>query len=174
MRQAVQLLDYAIRSKMRNYAHAFQVLLEPLDEYALQIVEKQLGPRVPARWQDQSNPFDPPLLVDMRWRRQLEKNQRYLEQNLVQRRSIQKLGTLLCCLDYAYRGRLGVDGVWRDVERQFAGTDMAALYTDLKPVNDFRNTYVAHIERSLDDAAKAWDAMRRWLRCIVRMVALAS
>ncbi len=174
MRQAVQLLDYAVRSKMRNYAHAFQVLLEPLDEYAIQIIEKQLAPRVPSRWQDQRDYFDPPLLVDMWWRRQLEKNQRYLEQNLVQRRSIQKLGTLLFCLDYAQRARLGVDGVWRDVERQFVGSDMNALYKDLKTVNDFRNTYVAHIEQILDDAGKAWEAMRLWLRCVARMVTLAS
>lgn len=51
---------------------------------------------------------------------------------------------------------------------------MGTLYTDLKPVNDFRNIYVAHIEQTLDDAGKAWEAMRLWLRCVVRMVDLAS
>jgi len=148
--------------------------LEPLDEYALKLVEKQLAPHVPTRWQAQRDYFAPPLYVDTYWQRQLEKNGRYLEQNLVKRRSIQELGTLLFCLNYAHLGRLNVDGVWRDVEQRFAGKEMAALYADLEPVNAFRNTYVAHIEKTLDDATKAWEAMRLWLRCVVHMVYLAS
>jgi hypothetical protein len=51
---------------------------------------------------------------------------------------------------------------------------MAALYAELRQVNDFRNTRVAHIEKKLDSADEAWKALIEWLRCINKMVAIAS
>ncbi|MBP1466600.1 hypothetical protein EYB53_012865 [Candidatus Chloroploca sp. M-50] len=51
---------------------------------------------------------------------------------------------------------------------------MAALYAELRQVNDFRNTRVAHIETKLDNAEEAWKAMIVWLRCIDKMVTMAS
>ncbi len=51
MWQAVQLLDYAVHAGMPDYSHAFQPLLRPLDDYAIQILEKRLRPRIPmAPW----------------------------------------------------------------------------------------------------------------------------
>ena len=38
MRQAVQLLDYAVKAKMSGLGHPFQVLFRPLDDYSIQIL----------------------------------------------------------------------------------------------------------------------------------------
>lgn len=173
MRQAVQLLDHAVRAKMPDYGHAFQPLLRPLDDYAIRILAQELALSIPRNPNDQQRYFNP----DLGWvrnRNTLEKNQLYLEQNLVYGRSIQKLGTLLFCLDYAQKGSQQFSGVWRDVEREFGGREMAALYKDLRTVNDFRNTRVAHIETKLDDANEAWTAMHTWLRCIKRMADIVA
>jgi type III restriction enzyme len=71
-----------------------------------------LSPHIPARENERRDFFNPFLgTVDFRARTSLEKNQRYLQQNLVYGRPIQKLGTLLFCLDYAQQGGLGVAGV---------------------------------------------------------------
>jgi hypothetical protein len=80
----------------------------------------------------------------------------------------------LFCLEYANKLRWGAEGVWRDVARRFAGSEMSALYADLENVNTFRNTYIAHVETgALQDAEQARAAMIIWLRCIKRMLDLA-
>lgn len=174
MRQSIQVLDHAVRAKMPDLAHAFQPLLRPLDDYALQIMVKQLQPSVSTHLRE-NDYFEPCITgVSSSERNRLEKNARYLRDNLVYGRSIQKLGTLLFCLDYAQKGGPSAPGIWRDVQKQFSGRGMAAVYSELRQVNDFRNTRVAHIEKKLDDAEEAWKAMIVWLRCIDKMVALVT
>lgn len=175
LRQAVLLLDHASRSRMPDYGHAFQPLLHPLDEYSLDILEKQLRPRIPASQSEQYNYFNPYL--DEKPQRQkilLEKHQRYLRDNLIFGRAIQRLGTLLFCLDYAQQGGWGATGVWRDIQEAFSGPEMARLYGLLEAVNTFRNTHVAHVEAPLNDADEAWKAMREWVRCLSLMHEVAN
>ncbi len=175
MQQAVNLLDYAVRSNMPDYAHAFQPLLAPLDDYALKILDAQLTPHIPADAGKRDTYFAP-YLGSLRGKEQslLEKNGRYLKDNLVFGRSIQKLATLLFCLGYAADGGWGAAGVWKDVQKVFAGPEMSALYQDLSKVNEFRNTRVAHVETKLTDTDEAWEAMITWLRCLNRMSALVK
>jgi type III restriction enzyme len=175
MRQAVTLLDHAVRSGMPDYAHAFQPLLHPLDEYALRILDRRLSPRIPADAQKREDYFTPYLDgLSPRDRNLLEKHGRYLKDNLVFGRSVMKLGTLLFCLDYARQGGWGAAGVWQDVKEVFSGPDMAALYPDLEKVNGFRNTRVAHVETKLDKPDEAWEAMGVWLRCLTGMHNVAA
>ncbi|MEM4721361.1 MAG: DEAD/DEAH box helicase family protein [Candidatus Methanomethylicaceae archaeon] len=175
MRQAVQLLDYAVRAKMPDYSHAFQPLLKPLDDYAIRILEKYLRPCIPLEPGQSRDYFDP--YIDMLHPKDkvlLGKHQRYLRDNLVFGRPIQRLGTLLFCLDYAQTWSLDVGGVWRDVKQVFSGKNMEDLYTFLKEVNAFRNTRVAHVENKLDNAEEAWKAMVTWFQCLNKMDNLKS
>ncbi|MBC7077453.1 MAG: restriction endonuclease subunit R, partial [Synergistales bacterium] len=173
MRQAVLLLDHAVRSRHPTYAAAFQPLLGPLDEYALRLLEKAIKPAIPPRPEDSNDFFNPSLVhLSERERRLLERNQRYLRDNLVFGRSIQRLGTLLFCLEYAQQGGWDVDGVWQVVQERFAR--LGDLYDILKSVNEFRNTRVAHVETPLTDEREAWEAMRTWLRCLHKMVTLSQ
>jgi len=175
MRQAVTLLDYAVRSGMPDYAHAFQPLLHPLDDYALRILERRLGLRIPSDAQKREDYFSPYLgTLNAGERSLLGKHGRYLKDNLVFGRSIMKLGTLLFCLRYAKEGGGGVAGVWKDVAEAFSGADMTQLYDDLEKVNNIRNTRVAHVETRLNDAGEAWEAMSVWLRCLNQMVSVAG
>jgi type III restriction enzyme len=175
MRQAVALLDHAVRSKMPDFAHAFQPLLHPLDNYALRILETKLKPFTPADMRARDDYFNP-FLGDLPYHDQqrLGANQRYLRNNLVFGRSIQRLGTLNFCLDYAVNGGVTAPGIWKGVKEAFSGPDMAQLYADLDQVNKFRNTRVAHVETKLDNADQAWEAMITWLRSLNRMVKAAG
>ncbi|MCD6518988.1 MAG: DEAD/DEAH box helicase family protein, partial [Anaerolineae bacterium] len=175
MRQAVLLLDYAVRSGQPDYAHAFQPLLRPLDEYALRLLEKYIKPSLPSQERELSALFDPPLEgLPQRKRALLQRNQRYLQANLAYGRFIQRLGTLLFCLDYAQQGGWGAGGIWQIVERVFSAPRFNALYDCLNKVNRFRNTRVAHVESPLRDSHEAWEAMQTWLACLTRMADLAS
>ncbi len=177
MRQAVLLLDHAVRSRHPTLAHAFQPLLGPLDEYAQCLLEKRLKPFIPAD-KEASIAFFNPNLDDLSQRERLllEKQQRYLRDNLVFGRSIQRLGTLLFCLDYARQAGESIPGIWKTVREQFPAQTFSELYEILQCVNDFRNTRVAHVEVPLnnENEAEAWDAMRLWLRCLNKMREICS
>jgi len=173
MRQAVLLLDHAVRSRHPTYAAAFQPLLGPLDQYALRLLGEAIRPAIPSRKEDSIAFFNPSLehLPD-RERRLLERDQRYLRDNLVFGRSIQRLGTLLFCLEYAQTGGKDVEGVWKIVQAKFS--PLSDLYEILKSVNEFRNTRVAHVETPLTDEEEAWGAMRSWLACLCKMATLSA
>jgi type III restriction enzyme len=103
----------------------------------------------------------------------MEKNQRFLQKILVYGQSIQLLGTLLFCLDYAQQGGWQINGIWAAVEEQFAGKQFESLHQCLDTVNQFRNQHVAHVEQPITNEREAWRAMRTWLSCVNRMVNLS-
>jgi len=175
MRQAVLLLDHAVRSRHPTYAPAFQPLLGPLDEFALRILEKFLKPAIPADKEASILFFNPDLNhLPQRERALLEKNQRNLRDNLVFGRSIQRLATLLFCLDYARQGGMNADGVWKAVSDTFSSPAFRELYELLERVNEFRNTRVAHVETPLNNADEAWGAMKTWLQTLARLHEMAT
>ncbi|KPL90669.1 DEAD/DEAH box helicase family protein [Herpetosiphon geysericola] len=171
MRQAIGLLEYAEQQHMRDLAHAFQPLLGPLDIYALRILEEGINPYLPSNALDYDSYFFPALnnVYNPGKRSAFERNGRYLKMNLVEKKSIQKLGNLLFCLDYTFNGRERLGGVWKDVHDEFDNKTMRQLYTDLNRVNQIRNTRIAHIEQRIDDPAEAWREMLVWLRCVATM-----
>ncbi|MFN3678481.1 MAG: restriction endonuclease subunit R, partial [Thermosynechococcus sp.] len=175
MRQAVLLLDHAIRSKHPTVAHAFQPLLGPLDEYAQRLLEKRLKSFIPTEKEASIAFFNPRLdHLPARERPLLEKHQRYLRDNLVFGRSIQRLGTLLFCLDYARQTGQNIPGLWQTVREQFGTPAFRELYEVLRGVNEFRNTRVAHVETPLTDEQEAWDAMRTWLTAMHKMAEMCK
>ena len=175
MRQAILLLDHAVRSGMPSYGHAFQPLLHPFDEYALRILERYLSPRIPADQQKREGYFSPYLdFLKQNEKILLEKNGRYLKDNLLFGRSIMRLGTLLFCLRYAKDKGWGASGVWKDVEELFGSPAFVELYQELEEVNKFRNTRVAHVEQPLNNQTEAWAAMISWLHCLNRMITLTQ
>ncbi|AEB10256.1 DEAD/DEAH box helicase [Desulfobacca acetoxidans] len=173
LRQAVHLLDYAVRAGMQDLSHAFQPLLRPLDEYAIKLLENRLRPCLPPDTASQWAYFSP-YLEDLPKKEQmlLSRYQKYLRGYLVFGRPIFKVGLLLYCIDYAQGGGHRTGGVWADVEKCFADQAMAELFTILKPVTAFRNTRVAHVETKLDNPDEAWKAMVDWCRCLGRMAGL--
>jgi type III restriction enzyme len=133
MRQSVLLLDHVVRTGMPEFGHAFQPLLHPLDEYALRIIDRQLSPCVTSGDSEREDYFSPYLeALPTKTRVLLERNGRYLKDNLIFGRSIMKLGTLLFCLRYAKEGDGEVSGVWKDVRENFSGSTIADLYCDLR------------------------------------------
>jgi len=174
LRQAVNLLDYAVRAGMPDFSHAFQPLLRPLDKYAIKILSGKLVPEIPKGANEHSDFFSPYIRnLPQKEQSLLERYQRYLRHNLVFGRPIQRLGTLLFCLEYAQKGGWGVSGIWRAVEEVFAGDEMGTLYNKLEDVNKFRNTHVAHVDTALKDPHNAWEAMRKWIGCVNLMVDFA-
>jgi len=167
VRQALLILDHAEKTNLSDYAHSFQPLLYCLDDYAMRLLVSGLQSRIPTdiSWRDAYFMPDLSKVYD-RKKNVLEKFGRYLRDNLVFARPIMKLGTLLFCLEYAQKGGLGANGVWKDVESVYSGAKMGELYALLTEVNEFRNTRVAHVEVKLSNVDEAWTNMGKWVKCL--------
>jgi len=167
MRQSVNLLDHAERQRMPTFGHAFQPLLSPLDDLSLKILEKNLKPCIPSDHGARQDYFEP-YIADLPYGfiNQVEKNQRFLKNNLIFGRRMQLMGLLLFCLDYALNKSENIPGIWRDISRQFSSSSYRELYGLLSEVNEFRNTRIAHVEEPLSDPSLAWNQMLSWIKCI--------
>lgn len=174
MRQAVETFDFNVSTRQPTFGSVLQPLIPPLDDLSIRILESSLRPRVPAGPQDVDVFFNPYLSsLSPKQLSVLEKNQRYLRQNLIEGRSIQRLGTLLFCLTYAQTWQCQDEGVWKVVRELFSQPEYQLLFDVLKPVNDDRNSFVAH-EGELTDKDAAEKKLTEWIGCICVMADLAS
>jgi type III restriction enzyme len=175
VQQATMLLDYALQMSMPQLSHVFQPLLRILDDYAIKVLERRLRPLLPSDPSELTAFFAPTMEgVSDRQKALLEKNQRYLQDNLIYGRSMQRLGVLLFCLSYAQEWKLGVGGIWQAVEQAFGDPRDRSLYSSLSEVNTFRNRYVAHAEEMLTDPEEAQKRMKQWILCIHLLGAAAG
>ncbi|GIV19493.1 MAG: type III restriction endonuclease subunit R [Armatimonadota bacterium] len=175
VRQAAILLDHAVKTSLQDFAHAFQPLLRPLDDLAIRILEKRLKPFIPSSANQVKAFFNPyPQSVHEKDQLLLQRYQKYLSDNLVYGRSLQRLGTLLFCLDYAQNWSYPLEGIWKAVREAFSDRVFAELYRVLEEVNRFRNTRVAHVEQPLKDASEARQALCQWVKCLDMMAQIAS
>jgi type III restriction enzyme len=163
IRQAVETLDFAILRKHSNLASAFSVLLSPLDGFCRSMLVRRLAPHVPANMPPRLAYFDPDLSeFQPSARARLEKTQLHLRANLVEGRSMQLLGTLLFCLDYAQNWSEDAGGVWEDVRDEFARPEFGLLYEVVARINKLRNEKIAH-EGDLPDREEAKAEMTHWI-----------
>lgn len=68
------------------------------------------------------------------------------------------IGLLCACFDFALNDKTGVDGVFKAIRESFRLPGSRKLLERLTTVNDFRNTYVAHHQKELDDKTVAQSA----------------
>jgi type III restriction enzyme len=172
MREAIETLDFAFTKGHSNFGKAFQPFFCPLDKLAIRILQKRLVPHIPADSGDRYLYFHPVGgTMSNKDRDLLEKNQRYLEKNLVYGQSIQKLGTLLFCLAYAQDWQDDGGGIWDDVRDEFSDPQCGLLYDVLSRVNKLRNNKLAH-EGELVDPQEAKEELVHWVGCICLMATL--
>jgi type III restriction enzyme len=173
IRQAVETLDWSIGSKQPTLGTAFQALFRPIDDLSIRIVVKHLNHHVPAGYDERDRYFDPVSGGAYGKQAQLLSTyQRYLRMNLVEGRSMQKLSTLLFCLNYANKWTVDGGGVWDDVRDEFCTPQFELLYEVLDRVNQLRNTKLAH-EGEITDPSEATAELTHWVGCVCLMSALA-
>lgn len=169
MRQAVETLHWSVESKQPTFGSAFQPLFKTFDDLAIAILERHLRPRIPASAYEINLYFSPaPYGLSGKQEDLLGRNQRYLRQNLVDGRSIQRIGTLLFCLAYAQEWTVPDEGVWKDVRAVFGVPEFSHLFDELKAVNELRNKRIAH-EGEITDADIARRELTRWIGCVCIM-----
>jgi type III restriction enzyme len=151
-----------------NFAPAFNALLGPFDEAARAVILKLLQGKMPATRGDQENWFEPYMgKVDAHLRDRYQKVAKNLKRGLVFGNPHSVIGLLCACFDFALNDKSGLDGVFKAVRDSFRLPGSRKLLDRLTVVNDFRNTYVAHHEKELNDKALAERNLKHWVETLV-------
>jgi type III restriction enzyme len=93
-----------------------------------------------------------------------------LKKLLVHRAPLTPTGALGFCFDYAKKvSEEPLPGIYSAVRARFGGLARTDLSGHVGQVYQFRNTYVAHQKRELDDAVVARGALREWILTLVEL-----
>ena len=164
--QAALMIPFLESTEAPSFSPVFQPLLGPLDDAARALILDRLMDAVPVGVPDQQ-PFFFPDYGALRGRDQshYKRQASNLRRTLVFRNGVSPIGLLCFCLDHARR-RKGPRGVFAAVRKGFAECGGADLYEMLQGVNEFRNTFVAHVEERLEDIEAAREALGQWVECL--------
>lgn len=165
---AAELYRYFERKTDKpNFAPVFNVLLGPFDEAAKAVIVRQLQGKVPPNRQDQDYFFSPYMQgVDKRTQGFLNDVAKKLKRALVYGNAHSVIGLLRSCLDLAVNDQSGFDGVFKAVREEFSIPGGANLLERITAVNEFRNTYVAHHEKELNDKKEARHMLIYWIETL--------
>ena len=105
--------------------------------------------------------------VDPRLRDRYQKVAKNLKRGLVFGNPHSVIGLLCACFDFALNNKSGLGGVFEAVRDSFRLPGSRKLLERLTAVNDFRNTYVAHQEKELNDKALAEHNLKHWVETLV-------
>ena len=123
---------------------------------------------MPAGRSDQENWFEPYMVkVDPHLRDRHQKVAKNLKRGLVFGNPHSVIGLLCACFDFALNNKIGLGGVFEAVRDSFRLPGSRKLLERLTAVNDFRNTYVAHQEKELNDKALAEHNLKHWVETLV-------
>lgn len=155
-----------------NFAPVFSALLGPYDEACKAAIIKRLQDKLPATPVDQRDWFEPYWgSADKKNLTHYQNMAKNLKRGLVYGNPHSVIGLLRSCLDFALNDKSKIDGVFEAVRAAFRFDGARAFLDQVSTVNEFRNTYVAHAEKELKDAATAEKHLKSWIVTLSRIVA---
>lgn len=161
--QAIQLFEFLEKKRSVSFGPVFQPLLGPIDEAAKGLILDSLLSSLPSSRDEQRDFFEPYFAgLDNREIKKLQDNGKLLKRMLVYQSGIFPLGVLTFCLEYAGQSDYHVGGVFEAIKEHFSGFDEDFLDM-VMAIKDFRNTYIAHQEASLEDVKQAKINLGYWI-----------
>jgi type III restriction enzyme len=168
--QAIILFRHFEHKSGISFAPSFTSLLGPLDEAARGLIIDRLQPDVPTNPQDLESFFTPDLSsVPTTEQRRLLDNAENLRKTVVDRRGTMPIGVLRWTLNFAKSPKPVLGGIFDAVLKRFAPIATKDFVKQIEKTAAFRNTYIAHQERLLEDAAQAREALKDWIAVLYRI-----
>jgi len=167
-RDALELYRFFERKEASpNFAPVFSALLGPMDEACKEVVLKLLRDKVPSNRREQDGWFDPYLeSVDRRAREHYQKMAKNLKRGLVYGNPHSVIGLLRSCFDYALNDKANLGGVFEAVREAFRLPGSRKLLDSITTVNDFRNNFVAHPDKELNDKMLIEHNLKHWVETL--------
>ena len=161
--QAINLFRYFERKSGISFAPAFVSLLGPIDEAAKGLMIDLLGADLPSRDEELDTFFCPDLSVVPGPDQDSVKATAFkLRQTLVDRKGSMPIGVLRWSLNYAKSPRPSFGGIFETIKKHFGPIAAPEFVKKIEHINAFRNRYVAHQEKELQDVAEAREALKDW------------
>ena len=77
------------------------------------------------------------------------------------------IGLLKWCLEYAKSPRVPPGGLFSAIKSKFAGPEKKNILDTVDKIYSFRNEYIAHQEKELDDMNTAKQAVDDWIKGLI-------
>jgi type III restriction enzyme len=173
--QAVMLFRFLENKESMNFAPVFNALLGAIDEASKGLVVRRLQDLMPATAAEQKAWFAPYLgSAEGGKRRHYESMAQNLKRTLVFGNGLSPLGLLRNCLDFALNDTKEICQAFDAVRARFNAEGARAALDRVQRVNDFRNNYVAHQVKELNDAAVTEKALLEWVRTLSVLTGIPS
>jgi len=172
--QAVQLFRHYESKTGLIFSPVFTPLQGPIDSLCQDVVFNLLVDDIPKNDSAQRDYFAPYMDAPRNRADYLRDNGKRIQKLLVYNAAIMPTGVLKFCLEYATSPADKIGGVFASIRKNFKRIDGGLLLPLLTDVYDFRNTYVAHQEKDLNDIGMTRGALKTWIGFIVELQKIAG
>jgi type III restriction enzyme len=170
VQEAIALFKFLEKKSDVSYAAVFTPLLGSIDEAAKEFIISTLLASIPEDPKKQERFFEPDLSVlhprDESFHRRQGVN---LRRTLVENDGVMPMGLLKWCLEYAKSPKTPPGGIFSAIKTQFEDAARTDLLDTVNTIYSFRNEYIAHQEKELDDKDLAKRAMNDWISGLRRL-----
>ena len=158
---STMLYHFHANHKTHSFAPVFQPLLGPIDHAAEALLLGRLQDDVPLEATAQADYFESDLTgIPKSKTKYLKEKASHLKRLLVGRNRLMPTGLLIFCLEYGKKDTEPLIGIFTTVREKFNDLAETDLEEKMKEYYNFRNTYVAHQEKTLDDIDIAKNALQ--------------
>ena len=165
VQESIALFNFLEKRDGVSYAPVFTPLLGAIDDAAKTFVMSTLKSSVPDDPQRRQMFFEPDLTVlrpkDESFHRRQAIN---LRKTLVENDGFMPMGLLKWCLEYAKNPKVPPGGVFIAVKTRFEDLAKTELLGTVNKIYSFRNEYIAHQEKELDDKDEAKQVLKDWIK----------
>jgi type III restriction enzyme len=167
--QAIQLFRHYEHKTGLLFSPVFTPLQGPIDKCSEDIVYNLLVGDVPKDEAAQRDYFMPYTNLPKNRAEYLLRTAKNIEKILIYKAPIMPTGVLKFCLEYAESPDAELGGVFSSISRNFDVLKNTGISGLLGEVYDFRNTYVAHQKKELNDPKETRSALRKWIDLLIRL-----
>ncbi len=162
--EAIVLYHFFERKQNMNFAPVFTALFGSMDEAARGLILRKMLSDMPSDFVEQKDWFEPYMKnIDYRNEGYYKSTAKNLKRTLVFKNGISPIGLLRSCLNFAMNDNSRIEGVFLSVKNNFRISGGRELLSLVEDINEFRNTYIAHQEKELNDEKMAKKELRKWI-----------
>ncbi|MBP8625018.1 MAG: DEAD/DEAH box helicase family protein [Methanothrix sp.] len=152
VQEAIALFKFLESKDDVSYAPVFAPLLGAIDEAARGLIISTLKDSIPSDPEKQKRFFEPDTSAMHPREESFHKRQAVnLRRTLVENDGIMPIGLLKWCLEYAKSPKVPPGGVFSATKAKFEGQAKTELFDIVDKIYTFRNEYIAHQEKELDE-----------------------
>ncbi len=170
VQEAIALFKFLESKVGVSYAPVFAPLLGAVDEAAKGYIILTLKDVIPDDPNKRQRLFEPDLSVlhprDESFHKRQEIN---LRRTLLENDGIMPIGLLKWCLEYAKSPKVPPGGIFSAIKAKFEGKENKDILDTVDKIYSFRNEYIAHQEKELDDMNTAKQAMNDWIKGLIQI-----